>query len=99
VCEVCIKAFTQAGHLKRHKLIHTGQKNHVCDVCNKTFTEAITLTQHKIQHVLRSSESGLESTILKITNKKDVHVLSYLKCVHNLIRNQNKVLFVNNAFS
>jgi uncharacterized Zn-finger protein len=48
VCDVCGKAFTEAGSLKKHKLLHAGLKNQVCDVCQKTFTHASSLKRHKL---------------------------------------------------
>ncbi|XP_070174303.1 histone-lysine N-methyltransferase PRDM9-like [Littorina saxatilis] len=50
VCDVCNKAFTQAGSLKKHKMIHTGEKPFVCDVCRKAFTRAGNLETHKRIH-------------------------------------------------
>ncbi|XP_070174800.1 histone-lysine N-methyltransferase PRDM9-like [Littorina saxatilis] len=50
VCDVCNKAFTQAGSLKRHKVIHTGETQFVCDVCNKAFTQAGDLKRHNVIH-------------------------------------------------
>ena len=50
LCLKIIKAFTEAGHLKRHKLVHTGKKSHVCDVCDKAFAQAGNLKKHKLIH-------------------------------------------------
>ena len=46
-CTICDKQFTQAPKLKRHMLIHTGDKTHKCDICGKTFTQARSLKQHQ----------------------------------------------------
>ena len=51
VCHLCEKAFTQAGHLKRHHhLTHTGEKSHKCGTCEKTFTQAGHLKGHLLTH-------------------------------------------------
>ncbi len=36
------KEFNQIYHLKRHILIHRGEKPHKCDVCGKQFAEVST---------------------------------------------------------
>ena len=50
VCDVCSKTFTRTNDLKKHKMIHTGQKHCVCDVCSRAFTHANDLKKHKMIH-------------------------------------------------
>ena len=43
-------AFQTNGNLKRHKLIHTGDRQHKCVFCGKTFIQSNKLKQHLITH-------------------------------------------------
>ena len=45
-CGTCEKAFTTAGSLKGHFLIHSGEKSHKCGTCEKAFTLAGGLKAH-----------------------------------------------------
>ncbi|KAL8559963.1 hypothetical protein ACOMHN_041434 [Nucella lapillus] len=48
VCQVCSKSFTRATNLKKHRMIHTGQRPFMCEVCSRTFTRADDLKKHKV---------------------------------------------------
>ena len=50
-CDVCSKAFTGAGNLKKHKMIHIAYKPFVCDVCSKAFNRADNLNRHMMIHI------------------------------------------------
>ena len=49
-CKSCAKVFTEAGGLKKHVVIHTGEKPHKCDTCGKAFTRADSLKTHLLVH-------------------------------------------------
>jgi len=47
-CELCDKAFTQAGNLKRHmRNVHEGRKDFECGECGKKFKQLQSLKVHK----------------------------------------------------
>lgn len=52
LCYVCGKTFTTATHLKRHMLIHTGQRPHCCKECGKTFARVECLRIHMRIHTV-----------------------------------------------
>jgi uncharacterized Zn-finger protein len=45
-CNVCSKKFTEQRKLKRHQLIHSGERPFGCDVCNKSFSQHNDLKRH-----------------------------------------------------
>ncbi|XP_028987181.1 zinc finger protein 865-like isoform X2 [Betta splendens] len=50
VCPHCGKCFERAGHLERHKRIHTGEKPHRCETCGRRFNQKSSLKEHAKTH-------------------------------------------------
>ncbi|PVU91646.1 hypothetical protein BB561_004287 [Smittium simulii] len=57
----CNKYFTTAGHLARHKRIHTGEKNFKCIYpgCNSKFSRQDNMLQHYRTHTSSKSQKKL----------------------------------------
>jgi hypothetical protein len=49
-CQFCSKVFDRCSRLKRHMLIHTGERPHACDVCGKRFNQKEHLAGHARTH-------------------------------------------------
>ncbi|KAG7214801.1 hypothetical protein INR49_010693, partial [Caranx melampygus] len=47
MCEVCRKAFRLNSMLKKHMMIHTGERPHACPKCGKTFIKKTRLREHR----------------------------------------------------
>ena len=43
-------ALQESGALKRHALIHSGEKPYKCDLCAYSTTESGALKKHKLRH-------------------------------------------------
>lgn len=49
-CAVCFKSFEAPSKLKRHYVIHTGQRPYRCNMCDKDFTQSSHLKTHMLSH-------------------------------------------------
>ncbi|XP_076874219.1 uncharacterized protein znf770 [Brachyhypopomus gauderio] len=49
-CAVCFKSFEAPSKLKRHYVIHTGQRPFQCSVCDRAFTQSGHLKTHLLSH-------------------------------------------------
>lgn len=50
ICQECSKTFTHAASLKRHALIHAGDKKFSCSDCGKQFYQKTALETHLKSH-------------------------------------------------
>ncbi|KAJ2787270.1 hypothetical protein GGI15_000876 [Coemansia interrupta] len=50
MCSICESRFGRLEHVKRHHLVHTGQRKYVCPSCSKTFARKDNMIQHMRAH-------------------------------------------------
>lgn len=74
-CEICGKAFKLIGHLKRHVVCHTGEKQYVCEVCERPFADTSTLRKHCRTH---TGQKNFKCEICEKTFSQRSHMKTHL---------------------
>ncbi|KAJ2770131.1 hypothetical protein IWQ56_002282 [Coemansia nantahalensis] len=49
-CSMCDSRFGRMEHVKRHQLVHTGERQYECPVCSKPFARKDNMVQHQRAH-------------------------------------------------
>ncbi|CAH1776925.1 unnamed protein product, partial [Owenia fusiformis] len=63
-CMECHRCFKYEKHLKRHELVHTGERPYKCVHCNKDFRRVDTLMKHSLIHTARKDSNANEGKVL-----------------------------------
>lgn len=83
-CQLCVRSYTHAKHLKRHMMRHTGQKPYGCSWCPARFTRPDIRKRHVSKCKVRRKMEGLDS--IKIEEENPAKMIS----LKNKKQNENK---------
>ncbi|KAJ2713046.1 hypothetical protein H4R19_002444 [Coemansia spiralis] len=61
-CSLCDSRFGRMEHVKRHQLVHTGERQYECPVCTKPFARKDNMLQHQRAHQRPAGSLGTSST-------------------------------------
>ncbi|KAJ1734367.1 hypothetical protein LPJ61_001117 [Coemansia biformis] len=57
-CSLCDSRFGRMEHVKRHLLVHTGERHYECTVCSKPFARRDNMVQHQRSHRHKASDAA-----------------------------------------
>ena len=57
ICDICGKEFSRHFHLKRHRIIHTGEKPYGCPHCSYRASRKDSLDYHVLLHHKKTNQS------------------------------------------
>ncbi|KAJ8031841.1 Zinc finger protein 91 [Holothuria leucospilota] len=80
LCDICGKEYLGKGSLRRHRLIHTGNKPHHCTLCPAQFYDASSLRRHSAIHSRDPSSTNECQTCRRVFRTRKalgLHVLSH----------------------
>ena len=77
-CNMCTYGTNIYCHLKRHTLIHTGEKPHKCNICKFTCNQSNSLVRHKLIHASNSHKCNICSYMCKNIHKLNKHKTKHM---------------------
>ncbi|XP_072181082.1 uncharacterized protein [Diadema setosum] len=80
-CDVCNRQFSHRHHLKRHSIVHTGERPFVCGYCDRTFGLRTTLLTHLRLH---TGEKPYKCKMCPIAFRRNYSLKNHMKKAHGI---------------
>lgn len=77
-CSMCDKSFGRPSDLRRHAVLHTGEKKHQCDECSKEFSQRYHLVRH-IKNVHKKDIKNLFCGLCNETFNSEYLLVRHIK--------------------
>lgn len=78
-CDLCPYSTNYKQRLKRHSLVHSGERPYKCEMCDRIFTQSTSLTRHRLIH---TGQKPFSCDVCNTSFRQENHLKKHMRRQH-----------------